>query len=80
MQKSAVTPLTRQASRSVMGTTTKSLHVEGPAATFDPRLTELQIKLLVGLMFFWAGIIGLAQQGAMKTSQRSRTTPERPCP
>jgi hypothetical protein len=34
--KQAVNPLTRLASRSVMRRRFLSLHVEGPAATFDP--------------------------------------------
>jgi hypothetical protein len=37
-QKTAVNPLTRLASRSVMHADTLSPHVEGLAATFDPSL------------------------------------------
>jgi hypothetical protein len=40
-QKSAVNPLTRHASRSVIQRNYQSPHVEGPAATFDPCLTDL---------------------------------------
>src|SRR5712671_2109521 len=39
-QKTAVNPLTRLASRSVMRRSYLSPHVEGPAATFDPSLDQ----------------------------------------
>lgn len=83
-QKSAVNPLTRLASRSVMRRNFQSPHVEGPAATSDPCLIDLRPNCMSKLprsdcRLFGRGIIGLAQQGAT-TSQRSRTTPERPCP
>jgi hypothetical protein len=41
-QKSAVNPLTRLASRSVIQRNYQSPHVEGPAATFDPCLTDIR--------------------------------------
>jgi len=40
-QKSVVNPLTRIASRIVMQRNYQSPHVEGPAATYDPCLTDL---------------------------------------
>jgi len=39
-QKSAVNPLTRLASRTEIRRNFQSPHVEGPAATFDPCLTD----------------------------------------
>jgi hypothetical protein len=40
-QKSVVNPLTRLASRSEIRRNFQSPHVEGPAATIDPCLTDL---------------------------------------
>ncbi|MBR1232903.1 hypothetical protein JQ611_12730 [Bradyrhizobium sp. AUGA SZCCT0182] len=45
IQKSAVNPLTRLASRIVIRHNYQSPHVEGPAATFDPCPTVLRVKL-----------------------------------
>jgi hypothetical protein len=61
IQKSPVNPLTRHASRSVMGDNYQSLQVEGLPRYPTHCLTELHIKLQVGLKLFQQGISRLAQ-------------------
>ena len=80
-QKTAVNPLTRLASRSVMRAELFSRRtLRGLPRPSIHRLTELRVRPPVRLTAFGEWIIGLAHSACATTMQRSRTTLERLCP
>jgi hypothetical protein len=75
IHKRAVNPLTRHASRSVMGSNYQSPQVEGPAAILIQFPTELHIKPQVGVTLFSEGSAGWPHNVRRCLKNDLRTTP-----